>query len=110
MTGVQTCALPISEFGPVSVTGQFKHVGSRWATDVNDLRVPSYNLFDLNARVSLRDFGLEKTYFEVKVNNLFDARYLGSINSATVNNAGNTATSYFVGSPRTVQGTVRVGF
>lgn len=97
-------------FGPVSVGGQFKHVGSRWATDVNDLRVPAYDLFDLDARVSLKSFGLEKTFFEVKVYNLFDKRYLGSINSATTNNAANTATSYFVGSPRTVQATVRVGF
>jgi iron complex outermembrane recepter protein len=97
-------------FGPVSIGGQFKHVGSRWATDVNDLRVPSYNLFDLDTRFSLQDLGLEKTYFEVKVNNLFNARYLGSINSATTAGATNTNTSYFVGSPRTVQGTVRVGF
>ena len=58
----------------------------------------------------MKSFGLEKTFFEVKVYNLFNTRYLGSINSATINNAGNTATSYFVGSPRTVQGTVRVGF
>lgn len=97
-------------FGPVSVGGQFKHVGSRWATDVNDLKVPAYDLFDLDARVSLKDIGLEKTFFEVKVYNLFDKRYLGSINSATVNNVANTATTYFVGSPRTFQATVRVGF
>jgi iron complex outermembrane recepter protein len=97
-------------FGPVSVGGQYKHVGSRWATDVNDLRVGAYDLFDLDARVSLKGLGLEKTYFEMKVYNLFNTRYLGSINSATTAGATNTNTSYFVGSPRTVQGTVRVGF
>jgi iron complex outermembrane recepter protein len=97
-------------FGPASVGGQFKFVGARWATDVNDLQVPSYRLFDLDARISLKSFGLEKTYFEVKVYNLFNARYLGSINSATTAGATNTNTTYFVGSPRTVQGTVRVGF
>ncbi len=99
-----------ADFGPVSVSGQYKHVGSRWSTDVNDLRVGAYDLFDLNARVSLKSLGLKKTYFEMKVYNLFNARYLGSINSATTAGATNTNTSYFVGSPRTVQGTVRVGF
>ena len=58
----------------------------------------------------MKSFGLSKTFFEVKVYNLFNTRYLGSINSATTAGATNTNTSYFVGSPRTVQGTVRVGF
>ena len=99
-------------FGPVAVGGQYKHVGSRFATDTNDLRVPSYDLFDLDATVSFDSLGLKQTFFQLKVYNLFNARYLGSINSATVrfDSAGRENTTYFVGSPRTVQGTVRIGF
>jgi len=99
-----------ANFGPVSLGGQFKHVSPRWATDVNDVKVPAYNLFDLDTRLSLKDYGFAKTYIELKVYNLFDERYLGSINSATTAGATNTNTTYFVGSPRTIQGTIRVGF
>jgi iron complex outermembrane recepter protein len=95
------------KFGPATLGGQYKHVNPRWATDVNDIRVSAYDLFDLDARIALKEFGLEKTFIELKVYNLFDQRYLGSINSST-NAAGNP--TFFVGSPRTFQATLRVGF
>ncbi len=98
-------------YGPVSIDGSYKHVNPRYATDTNDLRIAGYDLFDLNARVSLADYGLTKTYIELKIYNLFDTRYLGSINStsnATGPNASNP--TFFVGSPRTFQATMRIGF
>jgi iron complex outermembrane recepter protein len=98
-------------FGPVSAALQGKYVGSRFATDLNDVKVPSYFLADLDARVSLEDYGLEKTYIQVNVSNLFNKKYIGNINTQ-ISNAANFGTNpnFAVGSPRTISGTIRVGF
>ena len=41
------------DFRPFSVGIQGKHVGTRFATDVNDVKVKGYNVVDLDARVGL---------------------------------------------------------
>lgn len=108
------------EFGPVSVGTQIKYVSSRFATDVNDVKSPSYTLVDLDARLSLEPYGLKKTFFQLNVSNLFDKFYFGNI-STQINHgnicpagytcAGNGANPNFsVGSPRTILGTIQVGF
>jgi len=106
--------------GPVEVGGQVKYVGSRFATDVNDVKVGAYTLVDLDARFNLAPWGLEKTYFQLNVSNVFDKFYLGNI--STQINAGNicptgatcTANSanpnFSIGSPRTFMGTLHIGF
>ncbi len=98
--------------GPASLGLQYKHVGSRFATDLNDIQVPGYDLFDVDARISLADFGLEKTYFQINVINLFDEKYLGNISTqiAAPPNPGGANPTFGIGSPRTVLGTLRVGF
>ena len=93
--------------GPVEIGGQVKYVGSRFATDVNDVKVPSYTLVDLDARLSLAQWGLEKTYFQVNVSNLFDKFYFGNI-STQIDVTGNP--NFSIGAPRTVLGTLVVGF
>jgi iron complex outermembrane receptor protein len=95
------------EAGAVEFGVQAKHVGDRFATDVNDVRVKGYTLVDLDARLNLAGLGLEKTYFQVNVINLFDNFYFGNI-STQINAAGNP--NFAVGSPRTILGTFNVAF
>jgi iron complex outermembrane recepter protein len=106
--------------GPVSVGGQLKYVGSRFATDVNDVKVPSYTLVDLDARFSFEQWGLPKTYFQMNVSNLFDKFYFGNI-STQINHGNICVTGYTcgtnganpnfsIGAPRTILGTLHVGF
>ena len=106
--------------GPVSIGGQVKYVGSRFATDVNDVKTPSYTLVDLDARFSFAQWGLKKTYFQLNASNLFNKFYLGNL--STQINAGNICVSgytctanganpnFSIGSPRTLMGTLHVGF
>lgn len=97
------------ELGAFEFGVQGKWVDSRFATDVNDVKVKGYTIVDLDARVNLGALaeGLRKTYFQVNVQNLFDKRYFGNI-STQINAAGGP--NFAVGSPRTVSGTINVGF
>jgi iron complex outermembrane recepter protein len=122
---VQTCAptagkfvaeTPKWQFGgraqydvrPVSFGVQGKRVGSRFATDVNDVKVKGYTIVDLDARLALDQWvKLERTYLQFNVQNLFDEFYFGNLSTqlrATDN------PSFAVGSPRTVSATLNVGF
>jgi len=88
---------------------QGKWVGSRFATDTNDVKVKGYALVDLDARLNLAPLAeaLRKTYFQLNVTNLFDKKYFGNI-STQINAGGNP--NFSAGSPRTVMGTLNVGF
>lgn len=100
------------EFGPVEVGLQVKYVSDRFATDFNDVISPSYTTADLDARFSLAQWGLEKTWFQLNVSNLFDRFYFGNIGTqiAAPPNPGGAQPTFAVGAPRTVSGTIRVGF
>ena len=93
------------ELGPVEFGIQGKHVGSRFATDTNDVKVKGYFLVDLDARVDMSMLGLEKTFFQLNVSNLFDERYFGNI-STQINVGGGP--NFSVGSPRTFIGTLNI--
>jgi iron complex outermembrane receptor protein len=93
--------------GPVSMGAQAKWVGARFATDTNDVKVKGYALVDLDARVSLLPVGLNRSYFQLNVQNLLDKRYFGNI-STQLNNAGNP--NFALGSPRSVLGTLNFQF
>jgi iron complex outermembrane recepter protein len=111
--------------GPFSLGATFKQITSRTATDLNDVIVPGYNTFDLDARVSLKGMGLEKTFLQLNVTNLFDRQYLGSISSqtslptnerglipgiATTTNIGGSNPTFQPGSPRAFILSLQVGF
>jgi len=76
--------------------------------------VPSYGLVDLDARVSLEPFGAERTFFQLNVVNLFDKFYYGNIstqiNHGSVGGLSSNNPSVALGAPRTIMGTVTVGF
>ncbi len=95
------------ELGPVEFGVQAKRVGSRFATDTNDVKVKGYTVVDLDARVSMEPLGLDKTFVQLNVTNLFKAHYFGNI-STQINNGGNP--NFSVGAPRTFVGTMNIGF
>lgn len=99
---------------------QGKYVGDRFATDVNDEISPSYTIVDADIRYDFDIAGMDGTYIQVNVVNLFDEDYLGNI--STTNNALNTALIgggalragsaplYSVGAPRTFQASIGFRF
>ncbi|MEP9359438.1 TonB-dependent receptor [Sphingomonas sp. KR3-1] len=71
-------------------------------------RTPAYTIVDLDARIPLTWAGLnDSTFLQVNVTNLFDTLYVagfsGNVSNFSVRNA-------YIGSPRTVSGTLVVGF
>jgi iron complex outermembrane receptor protein len=95
------------DVGPFSFGLQGKHVGKRFATDVNDVVVKGYNLVDLDARVGLDTILHSRgTYLQFNLQNVFDQFYFGNLGTQ-INAAGNP--NYAVGSPRTFSATLNVG-
>jgi iron complex outermembrane receptor protein len=102
------------DVGPVSLGAQIKYVGARFATDVNDVIAPSYTLVDANARFSFADWGLKSTFFQINASNLFNKFYFGNIstqiNHGTIGGISGSNPNFSVGSPRTIMGTLQIGF
>jgi iron complex outermembrane recepter protein len=92
--------------GPLEIGGQVKRTGKRFLNDINTIELPGYTVVDLDIRYSLADAGLERTYFQLNVTNLFDEVYIGSASG------GITTASTFVniGPPRAIVGSFIVGF
>lgn len=63
----------------VSIGVQGKFVGDRWSNLTNTEKFPGYTLWDANVRWKLDQFGLEGTYLQANVANLFDEKYLGDM-------------------------------
>ena len=98
---------------------EIKHVGDRFATDVNDQVAPAYQVANLNARYKLDRFGLPGSHLQLNVSNLFNEKYLGNISSQTnavalVASNGTPVNAsfptYSVGAPQTFQGALRIAF
>jgi iron complex outermembrane receptor protein len=95
------------DIGPFSFGIQGKHVSSRFATDVNDVKVKGYNVVDLDARVSLDNLVHTKgTYLQFNLQNLFDEFYFGNL-STQIRASDNP--NFAVGGPRTFSATLNVG-
>lgn len=107
-----------------SIGLQGKFVDDRFSTDVNDQISPAYTVFDLDARLALDFIGIENSFIQFNVVNLFDEEYLGGISSQTNAlaildtdpiTAGNQTRSgsqptYALGAPRTAMVTIRTRF
>ncbi|MBV8839761.1 MAG: TonB-dependent receptor, partial [Alphaproteobacteria bacterium] len=119
------------DFGPLEVGIQAKRTGPRFVNDQNlpiyqctgpvrvlactgtlfqvyAAKAPAYTTVDLDARLSLKWAGFnDRTYLQVNVTNLFDKLYVGGF-------GGNTSQFSipfaFIGAPRTISGTLVVGF
>jgi iron complex outermembrane receptor protein len=89
---------------------QGKYTGSRWVTDLNDLKVAGYTVWDVDARIKL-DHWVKGSYIQVNVQNLFNTRYFGSL--AGTQPTANTASLFYTSQPYAYQGgprTVAVSF
>lgn len=92
---------------------QGKYTGERWVTDVNDLKVDAHTVVDLDARFDFSTLGLNGTYLQVNVTNLFDEQYyanLGTRASATPGALGYSRPFASVGAPRTIMASLRYSF
>jgi iron complex outermembrane receptor protein len=96
---------------PVTLGIQAKHVGSRWATDVNDVRITGYTTVDLDARVELDMIPHKKSYFQLNVINLLNEHYFGNL-STSINayGVGSSAPRFTPVATRAVTGTLTLGF
>ena len=125
-------------FGPVEIGLTGKRTGPRYVFDTNEptfagnvitpstitqifpAAAPAYWLFNLDARVSLADMGLERTHIQFNVYNLFNQFYVGGfgggLNQSITTTSGTTFGQYGnpsfvqIGAPRTVSATLTVGF
>ena len=107
--------------GPVELGVTAKRTGGRYIYDTNlpvtaggvevyPAKTNAYWLVNLDARLSLEFLGLnDKTFFQLNVYNLFDKLYVGSY---TTSLAQGTSSPPFaqIGAPRTISGTLTVGF
>ncbi|HUO90170.1 MAG TPA: TonB-dependent receptor, partial [Rhizomicrobium sp.] len=98
------------------IGADMKYVGSRFATDVNDYKVPSYFTADADITYDLGELGWDNSYVKFNVWNLFDEKYFGSVGTSRTcftplkANLTTGCTSYpllSVGAPRTFQVTLR---
>jgi len=121
------------DIGPLTLGLTAKKTGPRYVFDSNETvyngnintpsgyveifpaKVPAYWLVNADARLSLEKMGLEKTYFQLNVYNLFDKLYVGGFSGGlaqTPSSSGSLAGPPFVqmGVPRTVIGSINVQF
>jgi iron complex outermembrane receptor protein len=77
---------------------QIKYVSSRYSTDVNDESSPAYTVVDADIRYDLAALGhgLQGSWLQLNVTNLFDKDYLGSISSKFT---ADPTKPYYAGSP-----------
>ena len=119
------------QLGPIELGAQVKRTGPRYVNDQNTglfqtydpdgtgpavsqtfqvygAKAPAYTLVDLDARVNLDWAGLgDKVYFQFNVSNLFDKLYVGGFDGQLANNS---VPNVNIGAPRTVIGSLVVGF
>jgi iron complex outermembrane recepter protein len=123
--------------GPLELGVTGKRTGPRYIFDTNEpvhafigapatdqivfpATTPAYWLFSLDARLSLADYGLEKSYLQFNVYNLFDQFYVGGfsggLNQTITRNNSGVITAYSappfvqIGAPRTISMTMVIGF
>lgn len=122
-------------FGPLEVGITGKRTGPRYVFDTNEpvhafigaadtivfpAATPAYWLVNLDARLSLADWGLERSHLQFNVYNLFDQFYVGgfggSLNQTITRNNSGVITAYSsppfvqIGAPRTISATLTMGF
>jgi iron complex outermembrane receptor protein len=85
-------------------------VGKRFATDVNDVVSNDYAFFDLDARIGLPFIQNNRSYVQLNVSNVLNARYFGNL-STTINAFGfnNSAPRFTPVAPRAIMATLNLG-
>lgn len=113
--------------GPIQIGVQAKRTGPRYVNDQNipivasytlngvvtpyqlyGAKAPAYTLVDLDAKLKLGFLGLnDTTYFQLNVTNLFNKFFVGGFST---NTAATSIPFAYIGSPRTVSGSINVQF
>ncbi|HWH17858.1 MAG TPA: TonB-dependent receptor [Allosphingosinicella sp.] len=90
--------------------------GSAAPTQIFGAKAPAYWLVNLDARYSLAGMGLDRTYVQLNVYNLFDQFYVGGFGGG-LSQSINASTGVYggppfvqIGAPRTVSATLNIGF
>lgn len=125
-----------ADLGPVDFGMRAKRTGPRYIYDTNEPvqaitggvvtqvygnKTPAYTIVDLNARLKLDWVGFNnKTYFQLNVQNLFDQLWVGgfqgNMNQGPTFNTAGAVTNYGsapnsqIGYPRTIMGSLIIGF
>ena len=98
-TNLPICSVRPTTAAPATCTGNI----------VYPAKTNPYWLVNLDARLSLEFLGLnDKTFFQVNVYNLFDKLYVGSFSTSL--SQGSSPPFAQIGAPRTISGTLTVGF
>jgi iron complex outermembrane recepter protein len=95
------------DLNPFEFGIQFKRVGSRFATDVNDIKVRGYTTVDADMRFGLDRVGLRDSFLSLNVTNLTNEDYFGNI-STQIRASDNP--NFTPAAPRTVIGSLNIGF
>lgn len=95
------------ETGPLQVGAQVKYTGERWVTDENDMYTEGYTVVNADAQFDLGYFGYKNSSLALRVVNLLDEKYFGSISGAY---NSSRSTYAYRGAPRTLQATVTYAF
>ncbi|MDF7776636.1 TonB-dependent receptor [Sphingomonas sp. AOB5] len=97
---------------PVAGNGVPVTVGAT-QTQIYSAKIPAYTVVDLDLRFNMADYGLEKTYIQVNVSNLFDTLYVGGVSGSNgfvgVGNRYNIP-NVVIGTPRSITVALVVGF
>ena len=98
---------PVFESGDLPGPGQ---------TKVYDSTAAAYWLVNLDARLNMESVGINKTYLQFNVYNLFDEFYVGGFGGGLAQSFNTAGTQYGnppfvqIGAPRTFSGTLSIGF
>jgi iron complex outermembrane receptor protein len=115
------------QVGPVQLGIQAKRTGPRYLNDQNlpifqtytlngtatnyqvyGSKAPAYEVVDLDAKLGLSFLGLnDTTYLQLNVTNLFDKFYVAGFSS---NTEASRIPNAYIGSPRTVSGSINMQF
>jgi iron complex outermembrane receptor protein len=92
------------DFGKFQLGVQGKFVGDRYITDVNDVKVPHYTVWDTDLRYDLGGDGWKKSYIQLNVTNMFNEKYYGNLSGTTTSGtpgaAGYGQPYAYLGAPR----------
>jgi iron complex outermembrane receptor protein len=102
------------DVGAFSFGIQGKFVGDRYITDVNDVEVPHYTVWDADIRYDLGGDGWKKSYVQLNVTNLFNEDYYGNLSGTTTSGtpgaAGYGQPYAYLGAPRAAVISLRTAF
>ena len=95
------------ETGPLQLGAQVKYTGERWVTDENDMFTEAYTVVNADAKFDLGYFGYKNSNLALRIVNLLDEKYFGSISGAY---NSSRSTYAYRGAPRTLQATLTYAF